>query len=207
MTRAEPKTWDEALDAVLAEMREIMITRQAKYGPQNIIDQGLYGVIVRGAADKVARIQNALNGKVVKGKIELDPILDGTDENDTFEDGLLDASNYFGPIALMVKRGWWTLPRDYGQRLAESDTVSVLTKTASAAGMYAEELGDFLVQLLVEGSPAYTGPSVMVDCGDCGQKYPYLHECSVDMAADPHGPRCSCLDCCAFDETAGMYTD
>lgn len=108
-----PETWDEALDTVLAEMRQIMVDRQAKYGPENIRQQGLFGVIVRGAADKVARIQRALNGKVVEGQIILDPISDGTDLNDTFEDGLLDAANYFGPIALMVKRGWWDLPRTW----------------------------------------------------------------------------------------------
>jgi len=107
----EPKTWDEALDMIFAEMRSIMIERQAKYGPENIREQGLYGVITRASADKVARIQRAMNGKVVNGKVELDPIGPGTEAADTFEDGLLDAANYFGPIALMVHRGWWDLPR------------------------------------------------------------------------------------------------
>lgn len=108
---SEPKTWDDALDAVLAEMRTIMVERQAKYGPENIRQQGLYGVLTRAAADKVARIFRAINGKVVNGVVVLDPIDDGTEAADTFEDGLLDAANYFGPIALMVKRGWWDLPR------------------------------------------------------------------------------------------------
>jgi hypothetical protein len=105
-----PTTWDDALDAVLAEMRALMIARQQKYGPQNVRDQGLYGVVTRAVADKVARILTALNGRVVNGRVVLDPIVDAQ-ADDTFEDGCLDASNYLGPIALMVHRGWWELPR------------------------------------------------------------------------------------------------
>lgn len=105
-----PATWDDALDTVLAEMRALMVARQAKYGPQNVRDQGLYGVITRAVADKVARILRALNGRVVNGRVELDPITDA-EAQDTFEDGLFDAANYLGPIALMVYRGWWDLPR------------------------------------------------------------------------------------------------
>jgi hypothetical protein len=106
-----PETWDAALDFVLLEMREIMLERQKKYGPENIRQQGLYGVVVRAASDKVQRIKRALNGRVVEGEIVLDPIDDGSDVADTFDDGLLDAANYLGPIALMVRRGWWDLPR------------------------------------------------------------------------------------------------
>jgi hypothetical protein len=107
----EPKTWDEAMEAVLEMQRSIMVERQAKYGPSNIANQGLYGVITRASADKIARIKGALNGRVVAGEIVLDPILDGTEAADTFEDGLLDAANYLGPIAIMLHRGWWGLPR------------------------------------------------------------------------------------------------
>ena len=111
----EPTTWDDALDACLAEMRAIMIERQSKYGPGNITAQGLFGVLTRASADKVARIKRALNGSIIAGEIVLDPILDGSDAADTFEDGLLDAANYLGPIALMLHRGWWTLPRKVGR--------------------------------------------------------------------------------------------
>lgn len=110
-TVSSPETWEAALDQVLAEMRTIMIERQNKYGPQNIRDQGLYGVITRAVADKVARITTALNGRLVKGRVVLDPIVD-SEAQDTFEDGLFDAANYLGPIALMVYRGWWDLPRE-----------------------------------------------------------------------------------------------
>lgn len=106
-----PTTWDDALDQTLADMRAIMLDRQAKYGPSNIAQQGLYGVITRASADKIARIKTALNGSVVAGEIVLDPIANGTEAADTFEDGLIDAANYLGPISLMLHRGWWNLPR------------------------------------------------------------------------------------------------
>ncbi len=109
-----PQTWEEALDAILAEMRAVMIARQRKYGRENVRQQGLYGVVTRAAADKVARIRHALQGRVVDGEVILDPIPDG-EPTDTFEDGCLDAANYLGVIALMLKRGWWDLP--YGAEL------------------------------------------------------------------------------------------
>ena len=103
-----PTTWEEALDTVLAEMRAVMIARQRKYSRRNIEEQGLYGVLTRATADKLSRVMTALNGRVVHGRVELDSIQDASDE--TFEDGLIDAANYIGPIALMLKRGWWSLP-------------------------------------------------------------------------------------------------
>jgi len=103
-----PSTWEEALDTVLAEMRAVMIARQRKYSRRNIEEQGLYGVLTRATADKLSRVMTALNGRVVHGRVELEPIQDAQDE--TFEDGLIDAANYIGPIALMLKRGWWSLP-------------------------------------------------------------------------------------------------
>lgn len=115
MTR-DPQTWDDALEVVLDEMHQIMLDRQAKYGPENIRAQGLYGVLTRGASDKQARVMGALNGHVVRGQVRLDPIVD-TEDDDTFEDGCIDWANYVGPIALMLKRGWWDLPRRASARL------------------------------------------------------------------------------------------
>lgn len=106
-----PTTWDEALDNVLTEMRSVMIERQAKYGPENIKQQGLLGVLTRAQDDKIERIKGALNGRVVRGRVLLDPISDGEEVTDTFDDGCIDAANYIGPIMLMLKRGWWSLPR------------------------------------------------------------------------------------------------
>lgn len=109
---AVPTTWEEGLDAVLHEMRAIMVERQDKYGPENITQQGLLGVLTRAQDDKIERIKGALNGSVVRGRVVLDPIEDGSQTDDTFDDGCIDAANYIGPIMLMLKRGWWSLPRE-----------------------------------------------------------------------------------------------
>jgi hypothetical protein len=109
--RLMPKTWDEAVEVVLEMQRQIMFQRQDKYGPQNILDQGLFGVVTRADADKMARIKRALNGRIINGQVILDPIDDGSDAADTFEDGCIDLANYMGPIAIMLRRGWWELPR------------------------------------------------------------------------------------------------
>lgn len=106
-----PATWEAALDTVLAEMRAIMVDRQNKYGPTNITALGIHGVVSRALADKGARIMGALNGRVIRGEIVLDPVTDGSEAADTFEDGCFDAANYLGVIVPMLRRGWWALPR------------------------------------------------------------------------------------------------
>ena len=106
---ANPQTWDAAVDAFYAEARAIMLDRQAKYGPGNVTAQGLYGIATRLSADKVARLMKALNGKVVEGKVFLDPVPD--DFNDeSFDDTLMDIANY-ALIAWMLRHGFWSLPR------------------------------------------------------------------------------------------------
>jgi len=102
-------TWDEALDAFLAYQREVMVDRQAKYGPENVIAQGLYGIATRLAADKVARLMKSLNGTVVNGKVILDPV-DDTHADESFDDTLVDIANY-ALIAWMLKHDYWRLPR------------------------------------------------------------------------------------------------
>ena len=107
---AWPSTWEEALDAVLAEMRAVMVSRQDKYGPDNILRQGILGVLTRVQDDKIERIKGALNGTVVRGRVFLDPIPEG-DDDDTFTDGVIDAANYL-VIMLMLYRRWWGLERE-----------------------------------------------------------------------------------------------
>lgn len=108
--RGEPTTWDGALETVLECQRRVMIDRQNTYGPQNIADQGLFGVLTRGARDKLARILGSLNGRIIRGGVMLELIADA-EEEDGFLDGLIDSSNYTGPIAIMVFEDWWKLPR------------------------------------------------------------------------------------------------
>jgi hypothetical protein len=87
--------FEEALDSVLGEMRELMISKQKDYGSKNIMEFGEYGVLVR-ANDKMARLKNLLQA----GK---EP------NNESVEDSWLDLANY-AVIALMVRRGIFDLP-------------------------------------------------------------------------------------------------
>lgn len=94
-----PKTFEDALDTILAEMRAVMIERQLKYGPTNIQDCGKPGIAVR-LSDKAARLRHAwLDGRGV----------DAPDES--VDDTLIDAANY-AVIGLMLRRDWWGLPME-----------------------------------------------------------------------------------------------
>jgi len=144
-----PLTWEEGLDAVLAEMRAVMVERQNKYGPSNILQQGLLGVLTRVKDDKMERIGGALNGKVVRGRVVLDPIT-GFDAEDTFEDGCVDAANYIGPIMLMLHRGWWTLPRDYD---GDGPVPEREARLARIAEVYPEAAAEARLAGLKENNP------------------------------------------------------
>jgi len=102
----EPQTYHQALDMVLAEMREIMLDRQRKYGPTNILRGGVHGLIVR-IGDKLARIEEDHKYCLFLSKGEcVERELPDEDKLDAW----LDLSNYAGPIAIMLQRGWWELP-------------------------------------------------------------------------------------------------
>jgi len=85
----QPQTFEEAMDPILAEMRELMLDRQYKYGPENIRSMGIHGLIVR-INDKLSRIKE--------------------DHKEEREDAWKDLANYAGIIALMVMRDNWGLP-------------------------------------------------------------------------------------------------
>jgi len=91
----EPKTFEEAIDSVLAEMREVMLKKQYSYGPKNISAFGQVGVLVR-LSDKIERMKHL----IINNR---DP------ENESLDDSWLDTANY-GLIGLMLKRGIWGLP-------------------------------------------------------------------------------------------------
>ena len=101
-------TFEAVFEDIFKEALDLLIERQRKYGPDNIANQGLYGIITRIADDKIARVRTAMNGRVVNGKVVIDPISD-REAADTFEDALLDIANY-SLIALALKRGLWGKP-------------------------------------------------------------------------------------------------
>ena len=94
---AEPKTFEEALDIVMAEQRELMLRKQHDYGPANITALGNRGVLVR-VWDKVARLKNLLWDHPERAA-----------QNEPIEDSWRDLSNY-GVLAIMNDRGWMNLP-------------------------------------------------------------------------------------------------
>lgn len=90
------KTFEDAIDEILFEMRCTMITKQGDYGPGNIADFGELGVLVR-ANDKVGRLRNLLYENP------------NNPSNESLDDTWLDMANY-ALIGLMVRRGTWGRP-------------------------------------------------------------------------------------------------
>lgn len=108
----EPLTWDEAVEAFYLQANIIMLDRQAKYGPGNVTSQGLYGIVTRLSADKMQRLMKAMNGRVIEGKVVLDPLPDDFSD-ESLDDTLFDIANY-SLIAWMLRHGYWELPRKAG---------------------------------------------------------------------------------------------
>jgi hypothetical protein len=89
---------------IFDEAFQVLISRQRKYGPGNIEQQGMYGVITRITDDKAQRLKRAMNGTIIDGRVDID-ITEG-ESDDTFEDACLDLMNY-AAILLCLKRGLW----------------------------------------------------------------------------------------------------
>lgn len=103
----DPETFQATFQQIFDEAFRLLVSRQKKYGPENVRSLGFFGVFGRLADDKVERIRRALNGKVVHGKVELEAMQDFQDES--VDDSLLDLINY-GAILLALKRGQWGKP-------------------------------------------------------------------------------------------------
>lgn len=98
----DPETFEEAIDQVLGEMREVMIRKNRDYASakaDNISEFGELGVLVR-ANDKLSRLKNLLWHSKHEPK------------NESIEDSWIDLGNYC-VISLLVRRGLW------GKRLKE----------------------------------------------------------------------------------------
>lgn len=98
-----PKTYEQAVDAILAEMRQILVERQRKHGSASIDEvgeDGLYWLMRL----KLGRMRAKWDGKQWTG--------DPTDD-------LLDQAGY-AVIQLMRLRGQWGLPLADGKPHAEA---------------------------------------------------------------------------------------
>lgn len=91
------ETFEQALDAKLAECRTLMIRKQLDYGPGNISTWGEIGVAVR-LTDKIERLRNLF----MSGR---------TPQNESIRDTAIDIANY-GLILLMVLDKEWGLPME-----------------------------------------------------------------------------------------------
>jgi len=96
----QPKTFEEGVDIVLKDLRELLISKQHDYGHKNITTTGIVGIIVR-VNDKIARLMNLYGFvnetyKMTKGKHE------------SVLDTWMDLANY-GIIAIMVIKGYFEL--------------------------------------------------------------------------------------------------
>jgi hypothetical protein len=100
-------TFQEVFRGIFDETFDLLVERQKKYGPDNIAQQGLFGVFGRISNDKIQRLKRSLNGVVYNGDIVLDAIEDFEDES--FEDSLKDVANY-ALIMLALHRGVWGAP-------------------------------------------------------------------------------------------------
>lgn len=94
-------TFEDAVDAVLADLRAVMVSKQRDYGPRNILNCGVKGVAVR-ANDKMARLLNLYG-------ISDGSFLTKEAKNESIEDSWVDLANY-GIIALMLTRGTFERP-------------------------------------------------------------------------------------------------
>ena len=89
----EPKTFNEAVHLVVEEIASLVEKKQADYGQGNILAFGERGILVR-VNDKVERLKN-LRGKIAS--------------NESVTDSWRDLAGY-SIIALLLERGWFTLP-------------------------------------------------------------------------------------------------
>lgn len=100
-------SFEAEFQKIYSQAFSLLVLKQRRYGNSNIEQLGLHGVISRISFDKVSRALKFLNGRVVDGKVELDPLDSGNDES--LEDTLLDIANY-ALIAVAIKRGVWGKP-------------------------------------------------------------------------------------------------
>lgn len=89
------QTFEEVLAAKIKECGELMMRKQADYGPGNIADYGVLGVAVR-INDKSQRLKNLLT----KNR---------QPTNESMRDTFMDLANY-GLIGLMLIDGDWGKP-------------------------------------------------------------------------------------------------
>lgn len=107
-------SFEGAVAVVLDAAQRILLSKRARRGTDNIVEQGLSGVLQRLASDKAARLRT-LGRKILvwevaqEGKLSVVPDI-APDDVTGLVDDLLDTINY-SIIALALLHGVWTLPQ------------------------------------------------------------------------------------------------
>ncbi len=103
-----PEAFSHYFRDLFSEAHGIMVTRQASYGPVNVENLGPVGVFSRMAMDKVGRISNALNGKIVNGQLIVDEDWYGPEVHDA----LIDTINYAAILIALGQEKWSQVSRE-----------------------------------------------------------------------------------------------
>jgi hypothetical protein len=83
---------------------ETLVERQKKYGPNNILLAGEWGVMEQ-IQNKVARARAQLHGEIRSGQVQLGTM--SADTMEVYRDSLLDLANY-SLILIALAEGRWT---------------------------------------------------------------------------------------------------
>ncbi len=107
--RNTPKDFEQYFQGLYDEARDILVQRQAQYGPANIESLGIPGVFSRMSDDKMSRIKKALSGEFVKGRVVLSQDSLKELQHPSVRDALMDAANYCLILVSLIEGEWSNL--------------------------------------------------------------------------------------------------
>ena len=101
-----PVSFEDTVDELLMEVADLIIDRQKTYGPRNIEQQGIFGIVNRIGNDKLARIRQRLHGSIVNGEIVLEDIDLGSVNEPGIINDLADVIGYAVCGILLLRDEW-----------------------------------------------------------------------------------------------------
>ncbi len=107
--RSTPKDFEQYFQGLYDEARDILVQRQAQYGPANIESLGIPGVFSRMSDDKMSRIKKALSGEFIKGRVVLSQDSLKELQHPSVRDALMDAANYCLILVSLIENEWSNL--------------------------------------------------------------------------------------------------
>lgn len=107
--RNTPKDFEQYFQGLYDEARDILVQRQAQYGPANIESLGIPGVFSRMSDDKMSRVKKALSGEFIKGRVVLSQESMNELQHPSVRDALIDAANYCLILVSLVEGEWSNL--------------------------------------------------------------------------------------------------